>query len=351
MRPKLLLSALSFLLIHFCYGQREYALCDSTFYTYNADTTIVAGRKHLYYHTAAGLTLCRDFTTTDTAEYIRDFDIINPNLWYTLVGLKYIGGPTSLYKSTDRGATWTIDTTFYPATRYHPTNANSYYNSVNQLQHIGSDTIVLFVGYYESGLVYSTDGGTTWTEWFRNQITHYQGLLECGDNYYLYGFYGDAFRSWMFPFPKNMLFSANTAGAWISFANINHPNCSGSVHPDCVYVPNPYHDTRCGQYTYLKHYADSICPTVGIADGPVSAGGQSPVLFPNPTDGSFFITPAIAADARIRMFDFTGREIQVTITHTNDGKSAVSIEKVPKGLYTITISSPNGTTARKILIN
>lgn len=350
MIKNILLSCLLMLWLHDSYAQREYAICDSTSYSYNADTTIVAGRKHLYYQTAAGLTLCHNFTTTDTAEYIRDFDIVKPNLWYTLVGRKYIGGPTNLYRSTDKGVTWVEDTSFYTATRYHPTNATSYYNSVNQLQHIGNETIILFVGYYESGLVYSTDGGATWTEWFRNLITHYQGLLDCGDFYYLYGFNGDAFRSWMFRFAKSALFSENSGGAWVSFANLNHPNCSGSVHPDCVYVPGPADDTRCGQYVFLKNYVDSVCPTVGIANGPDLAASAGIVLQPNPSNGRFIVSAQPGNSARVRVYDIMGREVPSTVELLNDGNLSVSLGRPPSGIYTVMISSSTAIIARKILI-
>ena len=46
------------------------------------------------------------------------------------------------------------------------------------------DTIILFVGYYNSGIVYSIDGGAQWTHWFANSPAHYFGLIECGQSYY-----------------------------------------------------------------------------------------------------------------------------------------------------------------------
>lgn len=63
----------------------------------------------------------------------------------------------------------------------------------------------MFMHYYESGIIYSTDAGNTWTKWFDNLIVHYQGMLTCNDRYYLYSFEGDAFRPWMFGFDKNLL--------------------------------------------------------------------------------------------------------------------------------------------------
>lgn len=328
-------------------AQREYNVCDSTFYNYVGDTTIVAGKRHLYFLTTTGQVQFADFTSTDTAEYIRDFDVVQPDLWYTLVGLRYIGAPTRLYISKDRGASWLEDTSFYSATRYHPTLANSYYNSINQLQSIGNgDTIILFVGYYESGVVYSTDKGVTWSQWFRNLVTHYQGFLECNNKYYLYGFEGDAFRPWMFAFDKSLLFSPDTSGAWVSFANRYHPNCSGVNNPNCIYAdPN---SGRCEQYTYMKTYIDSMCTALSVHE---MTTNTETIVYPNPNNGIFELEADEVFLHGIKVYDMMGRTVIADMSTKATGKYTIVLPINAKGMYTVLINYKNGmTVARRVVV-
>ncbi len=346
MKPIITLSLVFCFFLTTAIAQREYNVCDSTFYNYVGDTTIVAGKRHLYFQTGGGLVQFANFTSSDTSEYIRDFDIIQPDLWYTLIGLRYIGAPTRLYKSRDRGVSWVQDTSFYGATRYHPTSANSYYRSINQVQHLGNETIVLFVGYYESGLVYSTDNGATWTEWFRNLITHYQGFLECNNKYYLYGFQGDAFRPWMFGFDKSLLFSPDTSGAWDMFRDLYHPKCSGSSHPNCVY-PGPYLN-RCGQYTYMKNYIDSMCTALSVQEIKVS---NETSVYPNPSNGRFEVAVKEGELNEIRVHDMLGRAVKAEISWIGAGKRMVVMPATAKGMYVLLISNKDGTLlTRRVLV-
>ncbi len=85
------------------YGQREYLVCDSTEYILNNDTSVIASRNQIYFSTSAGINLIYNFSHPDTNYYIRDFDIVNSNLWYTLIGSRYIGAPSILYRSGDQG--------------------------------------------------------------------------------------------------------------------------------------------------------------------------------------------------------------------------------------------------------
>ena len=347
MKRIITLSLVFLFLLNAGYAQREYNVCDSTFYNYVDDTTIVAGKRHLYFSTTGGGQVqFADFTSADTSEYIRDFDVVQPDLWYTLVGLRYIGAPTRLYKSIDRGMNWVEDTSFYGATRFHPTSANSYYNSINQVQYLGNETIVLFVGYYESGVVYSTDNGATWREWFRNLISHYQGFLECNNKYYLYGFEGDAFRPWMFGFDKSLLFSPDTGGAWVSFANRYHPNCSGSVHLDCVY-PDP-NLNRCGQYTYMKNYIDSMCTALSVPEMTVR---NEPSVYPNPSNGRFEVVVKVGEVKEIRVHDMLGRAVKAEISGIGAGKRMVVMPTTAKGMYVVLISNTDDTVLiRRVLV-
>lgn len=244
----------------YAYGQREFGVCDSTSYALNSDTTIIAGRHLLYTYSDNTLDTLYDFTSPDPDEYIRDFDIIKPDLWYTVVGLRYIGGPTRLYRSIDKGKTWAIDTT-----HHHASNAEfqslHFLESINNLQHLNGDTLIMFMHYYESGIIYSTDLGLTWTKWFANLITHYQGMLECNDKYYILGYAGDGFRASMFGFEKNLLFTPDSTGLWSSFNHLGyHPPCYNGDTVNCIYAPPQ--STRCESYHYFKNTVDTLCLTL-----------------------------------------------------------------------------------------
>lgn len=239
------------------FAQREYAVCDSTFYPLNTDTTIIAGRNKLYLNTNNTTTLLYDFSTADVDEYIRDFDIVTPNLWYTVVGLRYIGGPTQLYKSTNKGQSWALDTNHYSAANADMVSPQ-FLASINNMQHLNGDTLMMFMHYYSSGILYSTNLGQTWTKWFDNLIVHYQGMFECQDKYYIFGYEGDAFRAYMFGFDKNLLFSSDSAGMWSSFNNNSyHPACYQGNDSDCIYASSSL--GRCETYTYFKNKIDTIC--------------------------------------------------------------------------------------------
>lgn len=282
---------LFFLLHNHCFAQREFGICDSTYYTLNADTTIVAGRHHLYLYSNNTLATLYDFSSPDDREYIRDFDIIRPDLWYTVVGSRYIGGPTRLYKSTNRGQMWSLDTSHHNA-------ANSgflppqFFQSINNLQHLNGDTLMMFMSYYESGIIYSTDLGLSWTKWFHNLISHYQGMLECNDKYYIFGYQGDAFRAFMFGFDKNLLLTSDSTGLWNSFNHLGyHPPCyNGADTVRCIYAP--HNSTRCESYHYFENKIDTLCSALSVGD-------IQPLVyrvFPNPFQSKITIEGATGTE-------------------------------------------------------
>lgn len=315
--------------LFFCtslFAQREYNVCDSTFYVLNNDTTIIAGTKNLYVHTNASVIPLHDFTSADTNEYIRDFDIVKPDLWYTIVGSRYIGGLTNLYKSTDHGQTWSIDTAHFAASNASSVSYN-FLRSINNLQQLNGDTLIMFMHYYESGIIYSTDAGITWTKWFDNLIAHYQGMLSCNDKYYIYSFEGDAFRPWMFGFDKNLLFSPDTNGAWNSFMNTsNHPQCSTTNDTvNCVYSPSS--NSRCDQYNHFKNYIDSICMSTDIP----FFTNESFSIYPNPASDFLTIKTPFTGQANVSIFNVLGRKM--TSDRKFEKELGVEIQNYPIGMY------------------
>jgi len=291
------------------FAQREFGVCDSTFYNLNNDTTIIAGRHRLYLLANNSVAELQNFSTSDPDEYIRDFDIINPNLWYTVVGFKFIGLPTKLYKSTNKGQTWSLDTNHYNASNAQNL-PQQFLKSINNLQHLNGDTLIMFMHYYESGIIYSTDLGQTWSKWFDNLIAHYQGMFFCNNKYYLYGYQGDGFRAWMFGFDKNLLFSSDSTGLWNSFNNNGyHPRCSTSNDTtNCIYTSSNL--SRCETYNFFKNKIENICSPLNLK----SIHKNDVNIYPNPSNGILFfdlneLLTSSTNCVKIQILNFSGQII------------------------------------------
>jgi len=327
-----IICVLSVLSCHITSAQREFNECDSTFYSLNSDTSIVAGKRQLYILTNSNLFPLFDFTTTDPNEYIRDFDILKPNLWYAVVGSRYIGSPTQLYKSTNQGQSWDLDTNHFNADNVGLLSP-AFLRSINNVQHLGGDTIVMFMHYYESGIIYSTDAGATWTKWFDNLITHYQGMLECDNKYYIFGYEGDAFRPWMFGIDKSLLFTTDSAGAWNSFSNIsNHPRCSTSNDTiNCIYASTSL--SRCATYNYFKSFIDSICTPLVVPN----LEKEIFQIYPNPTEQFLTIKSPSSEPSRITIYNALG-EIATNYAVKKIGREInLDVTNQPQGIYFIRI--------------
>jgi hypothetical protein len=323
---------LSILYYQITIAQREFNECDSTLYTLNADTIVVAGKRQLYIQTNSNLFPISDFSTTDPDEYIRDFDIVKPNLWFTVVGSRYIGSPAQLYKSINQGQSWTLDTSHYNASNVQFLSP-SFLQSINNLQHLGGDTIVMFMDYYISGIIYTTDAGATWTKWFDNLITHYQGMMECDNKYYIFGYEGDAFRPWMFGFDKSLLFTSDSAGAWNSFSNMsNHPNCSTSNDTvNCIYASSNL--SRCATYNYFKSFIDSICNPLALN----TIENEIFHIYPNPTEEFLNIISPTSEPSRLSIYNSIG-EIVTNYTSIKMGKEIrVDLTNQSTGIYFLRI--------------
>lgn len=308
------------------FAQRDYGICDSTTYMLNNDTTVVAGKTKLYLFTSNTLLPLFDFTTSDTNEYIRDFDIVKPDLWYTVVGGKYIGFPSQLFKSTNRGQTWQLDTSYYALANSTilPTN---FLQCINNFQHLQGDTLILFMSYYESGIIYSTNGGLTWTKWFDNQIAHYQGMFACNNKYYIFGYQGDGFRAWMFGFDRPLLFSPDSTGLWQSYTPGGyHPPCSTVYDTaNCIY-PTP-NISRCATYNFFKQRIDSLCAPLQLHD----INKLDISIFPNPTKGYLQVDLKPNPETKFVLYNSMGQQI-----NTFDllfSKNKLDVVNFPTGIY------------------
>lgn len=300
-------------------AQREFNTCDSTIHPLNADTNIIVGRHHIYLETQGQQTLLYHFQPIDSTYYIRDFDIVQARLWYTTVGSRYIGGPTQLYRSTDQGQYWQLDTSYYSSV----TNFRAYNRGINNLNHWGGDTLVVFVGYYHSGVLYSVDGGNSWQLWFDNLLTHYHGLLRCRNTFYLYGIEGDGFPASMFAFSAAKLFTQDSATQWTTWAfGSQHPSCYNRGVSGCIYAPyNHYH---CFLHDYFQDHVDSVCNLVIGVDEPIEAP-MAP-FYPNPTTGWLYSDQTL--EVPIQVYNALGQPCSV---HTT--QQGIDLSELPTGWY------------------
>ncbi len=312
---------------------REFAVSDSTEYNISSDSNLVAGRTRLYLKTNTGTQLLYHFNSSDPRLFIRDANIVAPDLWYVIIGSRYIGHDSQLLRSTDQGTSWTEDTSFYSTTLpAQSLGLIANYRSLNQMHQISADTLALFVAYYSSGIIYSTDRGTSWQLWFGNTPAHYPGLFSCGQKYYLYGIEGDGFSASMFSFSKELLFSPDTNAAWTHGAGGYHPGCFNGGTPGCIYAPN---GSRTGQFNHFKHYIDSVCGNLN----PLSDihGNTTDVLaFPNPNDG---ILTVVSSKNGSSLTIFSRDGCLLEKRNLKEGNNHIDIQTLGSGLYFYSISS------------
>lgn len=229
-------------------AQRWYAINDSTDYNYE-DVSITVGRHKVYRNIDNNLTVVHDFDINNSQipeDYIRDFDFIDATTWYVLVGSRYIGTETELYKTTDAGVTWTLIT---PQTFTAPISFDSTANNINQIQFLNG-RIYLFDRYYQSRVFYSDDLGQTWTHWFECFWSHYYQIYACGDDLYIHGLEGDGFKAYMVQIPSSYMGQQN-------IITTNVGNCHNNA-PGCYFVaPNtPVPDVF---YHFQKLFNNTIC--------------------------------------------------------------------------------------------
>lgn len=201
-------------------AQRKKYVSDSTVYGITFHDTIIAGRHTLYRKTGNTLVPIRDFSVnfSDTSYFIRDFDFWDTSNWYVLYGSKWYSGSV-LYKTTNAGITWSLDTSYYNV---------STERSINQVQIVDRKRAFLFDNYYMSNVYRTFDGGVSWEKWVTSFAQNHMGIFVCNDStYYLWGTYGDGFSNYMFPVPR-----------WLSAEVFTWTRCNRDS--GCVTLPESF---------------------------------------------------------------------------------------------------------------
>lgn len=321
---------------------------DSTNYILNSDTSIGVSKDKVYYISKNNTILCNDFSQLNPNLWISDFDIVTDDLWYVLMGNKQWVPGSKLYKSVDRGATWTLDTSYYKATR-PAVDAGKITNHdwVFQMQAISKDTMLLFSNYYMAAIFYSVDGGVNWTYWFSNQPANYRGLLECDAGYYLWSAEGDAFSSFMFYFDKQLLLSPNTNNQWSALSPTSyHPPCF-SNDPKCIYAPKSI--TEYKQYLHYKDIVDSICN--GITSINTIEQKQEILVYPNPSSSRKYTLEVNGSHMPILDCKVHSINGMLVLHHKKVKANSIEIELPGNshGIYIVTVQTKSGNILHKIL--
>ncbi len=298
------------------FGQRQWELNDSTSYNVGGDTVLIASRHVLYLALPADTTVVRDFTVPDDPDlYIRDVDHWSSRDWYVLVGSRYIGHTTTLWRTTDAGENWYVDGSFLPATEEA---------SVNQMDITPDGVAYLFNRYYESEVLRSFDHGVSWTRWFRSLIAHYYGIVPCHGSAFIYGMIGDAFHPTMWQVPDS-LWDDEDVMFWSGCHN---------VIPSCYYPPNGvfhYPDV----VAYFEPLAAELCLTLGV---PASNEGAEvlPISFDPVAD--VLTVPGLDQQAQLSIIDASGRAF-----HLQRQGERILLFGLASGAYAVLIRDPGST--------
>ncbi|MBX2973189.1 MAG: hypothetical protein KF797_08805 [Flavobacteriales bacterium] len=271
-------------------AQRQWGVNDSTTYAIGGDTVLIASRKALHRALPGDTVLLRDFSVAEDEDlYIRDVDHWSASDWYVLVGSRYIGSQTTLWRTTDAGVTWSIDESFLPATEIV---------SVNQMAITPDGTAYLFNGYYQSEILRSSDRGVTWSRWLHSLIAHYYGIIPCGNTAFIYGMVGDGFRPALWQVPDT-LWALTDIQFW--------SGCHNSGAPGCHNPPFPIQDYP-DVVSYFEEFAAGLCLALPVEEGRDDFAAISLVLDP---EGAAFRLTGLAAGDHVAVFDASGRSVQV----------------------------------------
>lgn len=301
------------------FAQRAFVINDSTHYELG-NTKITVGRTKVYHNVQDQLSLIRDFANSAQPNYyIRDFDFIDLDSWFVLVGSRYIGSPTQLYRTDDAGNTWQLITPVMPVIS-NLTDDTA--DSINQVQII-NQRIYLFDNYYQSRVVYSDDDGLNWTLWFGSLWSHWYQIYTCGDSLYIHGLPGDGFRAYMTQIPATYMNATNIETV-VPIGGCHNGNTLGCYYaPANISVPEIYNH-------FKNLFETTICSSLGVGN----MVKEKIELVPNPSEGLLEIKGIdMSKLGPIEVFDALGQQVLVTV-----GKSILDLSGLARGVYWVKIS-------------
>ncbi|MBK7946071.1 MAG: T9SS type A sorting domain-containing protein [Flavobacteriales bacterium] len=293
-------------------AQRQWGLSDSTSYAVGGDTVLIASRKKLYRALPNDTMIIRDFTdVADTNLYIRDVDHWSANDWYVLVGSRYIGYSTTLYRTQDAGSTWFEDVSYLPVVDQ---------SSLNQMTIKEDGIAYLFNGYYDSAVLRSFDGGVTWEPWFQSLIAHYYGLLRCGNTAFVIGMEGDGFPPSMWQVPDSL---------WGMQGLTNYySGCHNGGIEGCYYVI-PWSAPYAQVVAEFQALAVQLCATLGTDMAMYL--DSSVRLSPNPAS-EFFTLEGLSVNDIITVTAATGQVMRVPRNDT-----MLDVRGLAPGVYLVNV--------------
>lgn len=318
---------------------------DSTVYEFPGDSSVLAGVNTLYFENAGQLYPIRSFSSPEVNNgYIRDLNIIDRDRWYLVLGSRFIAGTTELWRTDDAGRNWFIDSSFYQVTLPdRDSGIIADHRSISQFQHWRGDTFILYVSYYQAGIYYSTDRGSSWQRWLTNTPAHYHLLLPCPDqrSHHLFSLEGDAIQAYTFSIPDSLVLSPDTGGFWNQLSGSAHPQCFQAGQSGCTYHT---FGTRYDQYLSAIAHLDSICGDLPTSLYQAVSSGESLRIYPNPSNGQLRIDSPFPFD-EIRLHELGGREIG----HWKY-KPELDLSDYPAGSYLIQFSSADQQLTRPLIL-
>lgn len=316
---------------------------DSTFYTLSPDSILIVGKNKLYLNFQGNISLIRDFSL-DASSFVQDFDIIDHNTWYAILKTS---ASQKLLKTINAGLSWQTDTSYYSAL-FDCLNSAPETIFKNQLQQFSnSDTLLLFCGYYFTGLVYSTDKGVSWQSGFR-QISlpaFYQGFIECKNRYFIWGEQGDPFYAAMFEIAHDSIFSKT----------FMPPNCAngfiGNPVPGCYYsnsasISNGLNSCDTAYWDF-RSIADSLCNKPPLSIKKLEQDKLK--IIPNPA--SSFIEISLETNQKIEQITIHHISGKLVLIDDNPSiNNKYSISEISSGYYIVQLHTQTKSYHKKLMI-
>ena len=316
MKPKVILCLLILMVTSTmqAWSQRNFYFFDSTSYSISSDFKLIASKYTLYALEGNQLKLLKDFKSADTNYYIRDVDFLDRNNIWVLIGRNTIGFPTQLFKSADGGENWAIDSSFYNVSEHR---------SLNQMQVLNKDTLILFDGYYQSDVLRSFDQGKTWHNWISSLIAHYFQLHFCQqkNSYHMIGLPGDAFSSVSFEIPDSV---------WRNSSNKNWYSGCHNKQPWCHRVNYGQNIWQVDFIKEHKMYIDSICKNVSTSLLKLGLGSNRILAYPNPAKDEVLLVGMAGETVDIYAIDGTFKG-----TRKVEDSGSLNLAFLPPGMYLI----------------